>query len=90
MTPFDLPRRLKQENFLKLADGLAIGEVTKQAFSQLGENGVIRSAENHFCSECTHEYKATPDRITGDDPAAVLGIDENCQVPALEGAELAV
>jgi len=72
---------------LELVDGLAIAEVTKQAFSQLGENGVIRSAENHFCSECTHEYKATPDRITGDDPAAVLGIDENRQVPVLTGED---
>jgi hypothetical protein len=77
---------------LELADGLAIKEVTKQAFSKLGENGVICSAKNHFCSECTHNYKATPDRITGDDPAAVLGIDVNHQVPVLEGegAELAV
>jgi len=72
---------------LELADGLAIAEVTKQAFIQLGENGIIRNAENHFCSECTHEYKATPDRITGDDPAAVLGIDENHQVPVLTGED---
>ena len=42
---------------LEMADGLAIAEVTKQAFIQLGENGVICSAENPFCSECTHEYK---------------------------------
>jgi CxC5 like cysteine cluster associated with KDZ transposases/CxC6 like cysteine cluster associated with KDZ transposases len=77
---------------LEMENGLPIEDVTKQAFIQLGENGVIRSAENHFCSECTHEYKATSDRITGDDPAAVLGIDENHQVPVLVGedAELAV
>ena len=77
---------------LEMADRLAIAEVIKQAFIQLGENGVIRSAENHFCSECTHEYKATPDRITGDDPAAVLDINENHQVPVLtrEDARLAV
>ena len=30
---------------LQMADGLAIAEVTKQAFIQLGENGVIHSAE---------------------------------------------
>src|SRR6202790_5036391 len=72
---------------LEMANGLAIAEVTKQAFIQLGENGVIHSAENHFCSECTHEYKATPDWITGDDPAAVLGIDENHQVSVLTGED---
>ena len=77
---------------MELQDGLHIEDVTKQAFTQLGENGVIRSAENHFCSECTHQYKATADRITGGDSAAVLGIDENHQVPVFqgEGAELAV
>src|SRR5882724_3164256 len=38
------------------------------------------------------KYKGTADRITGDDPAAVLGVDENHQVPALVGggAELAI
>ena len=47
-----------------------------------------------MCSKplCTHKYKETADKITGDDPAAVLGVDENHQVPALvgEGAELAI
>jgi hypothetical protein len=46
---------------LELVDGLPIDEVTKHAFNQLGENGIIRSAENHFCSECTHDYKPTAD-----------------------------
>jgi hypothetical protein len=77
---------------LELLDGLPIQEVTKHAFLALGEEGVIRSAENHFCSECTHEYKKTADRITGDDPAAVIGVDENHSVPVLVGedADLAV
>ena len=58
----------------------------------MGENGIVRSAENHFCSECTHDYKQTADRITGDDPAAVVGIDENQSVPGLTGpdADLAI
>jgi len=66
--------------------------VTKHAFISLGEGGVIRSAEDHFCSECTHNYNQTADRITGDDPAAVIGVDENRQVPVLTGenADLAV
>src|SRR6202042_3272274 len=54
--------------------------------------GSVTYSQNHSCSECTHKYKETADRITGDDPAAVLGVNENHQVPALvgEGAELAV
>jgi len=72
---------------LELKDGLPIDEVTKHAFQQLGENGIVRSAENHFCSECTHDYKQTADRITGDDPAAVVGIDENQSVPGLTGPD---
>ena len=77
---------------LEMQNGIPIAEVTKQAFIQLGANGVIRSAQNHSCYECTHEYKETADRITGDDPAAALGVDENHQVPVLvgEGAELAI
>ena len=77
---------------LEMENGIPIAQVTKQAFIQLGDNGVIKCAQNHSCSECTHKYKETADRITGDDPAAVLGVDENHQVPALvgEGAELAV
>ena len=40
----------------------------------------------------SYKYKETADRITGDDPAAVLGVDENHQVPALVGdsAELTI
>ena len=75
-----------------MKDGLSIEGLVKNAYSILGENGVIRSAENHFCSECTHEFKQTADVITEDDPAAVIGIDENHVVPVLTGedAELAV
>jgi CxC5 like cysteine cluster associated with KDZ transposases/CxC6 like cysteine cluster associated with KDZ transposases len=77
---------------LEMENGIPIEEVTKQAFIQLGDNGIIKCTQNHSCSECTHKYKGTADIITGDDPAAVLGVDENHQVPALvgEGAELAV
>ena len=78
---------------LEMENNIPIAQVTKQAFIQLGDNGVIKCAQNHSCSECTHKYKETADRITaGDDPAAVLGVDENHQVPALvgEGAELAI
>jgi hypothetical protein len=70
---------------LELQDGLAIDDVTKQAFSVLGENGIIRAADQHTCQECTQPYKRTADIITGDDPAALVGIDENRNVPALIG-----
>jgi hypothetical protein len=65
------------------SDGLSIKDVTIQAYEILGESGIIRSAENHFCSECTHTYKRTADILSGEDPAAVVGVDENRDVPAM-------
>ena len=38
---------------LKLQDGLAIDDVTRQAYSILGENGLIHAADQHTCQECT-------------------------------------
>ena len=70
---------------LVLHDSLTANEVATQAFEQLGEKGVIRSANHHECSECTHPFKARADTLTGDDPAAVVGIDENRAVPSLRG-----
>jgi hypothetical protein len=70
---------------LELPDRLAIGEVVKQAFTILGENGIIRSADQHFCSGCTQPFKRVADKITGEDPAALLGVDDNCTVPVLTG-----
>ena len=77
---------------LELNDALPIQEVTNQAFKILGEKRVIRSADNHSCSEYTHQYKQTADVITEDDPAAIVGVDENRAVPVLVGdnADLAV
>jgi hypothetical protein len=75
---------------LELWDGLAIEEVTKAAFEVLGENGIIRAADKHACSECTHVYKRTPDILTGNDPAAVAGNDENRVVPPLVGEDAAL
>jgi len=72
---------------LELQDGLAIGDLTRQAFSILGENGIIRAADQHTCPECTQPYKRTADIITGDDPAALVGMDENRNVPALAGED---
>jgi len=69
---------------LELKDGLALDEVTKEAFNILGENGLIRAADQHECSECTQKYKATSDIVNGADPAAVVGVDENRIVPPLQ------
>ncbi len=62
---------------LVLPDGLAIDEVTKEAFSVLGANGVIRIAGEHTCSECTQKYKATADILPNTNPAATVGVDED-------------
>jgi hypothetical protein len=67
--------------------GLAIKDITKTAFQVLGESGIIRSADHHQCEECTHAHKATADILTGDDPARVVGVDENRAIPALAGPD---
>jgi hypothetical protein len=61
---------------------LNIKEVTTQAFELLGEQGIIRAADQHACKECTQPYKRTSDAIMND-PAAVIGVDENRNVPPL-------
>jgi len=70
---------------LTLRDGLAIDEVTKEAFEHLGQDGIILPAKGHHCSECTHPYKKTSDLRASDDidPAATLGVDEDHDVPTL-------
>ncbi|TFK60385.1 hypothetical protein BDN72DRAFT_905015 [Pluteus cervinus] len=51
---------------LVLADGISADAVAMGAFEELGERGMIRSADGHSCEECTHKYKATADIITED------------------------
>ena len=67
---------------LELNDPLNITEVTTQAFDLLGEQGIIRAADQHACSECTQPYRKTSNAVM-DDPAAVVGVDENQDVPPL-------
>ena len=85
--------QLSEVNLL-LPDALPIDQVTKQAFLILGAKGVIRNADNHQCSECTHEYKSVADTIEqqdlSQDPAALLGVDEHQEVPALIGEDAAL
>ncbi|KAF8231619.1 hypothetical protein L208DRAFT_51059, partial [Tricholoma matsutake] len=64
--------------------GIALDQVTKQAFSILGDRGIIRAADNHCCSECTQTYKQWADSFSLFDPAATVGMDENGLVPELE------
>jgi hypothetical protein len=59
---------------LELPDRLPIGEVTTQAFAALGEGGLVRSAEGHACSECTHDYKQHADVIGEADPAGLVSL----------------
>jgi hypothetical protein len=68
---------------LELNNGLAIDEVTKEAFNILGEDGLIRAADQHSCLQCTQKYKATSDITNNTDPAAVVGADENRAVPPI-------
>ena len=96
--PFELSRRQIWQTFvqestrtiaasakvnLELNDGLAIDEVTKEAFNILGESGLIRAADQHSCTQCTQKYKATSDIDVGADPAAVAGVDKNQAVPPM-------
>ena len=57
---------------LTLCDGLAIDEVTKEAFLFLGQDGIILAAKDHHCSDCTHPYKHTSDLNASDDPTETL------------------
>ena len=73
---------------LELPENLTIDEVTQRAYAKLGENGVIRCAEGHACKECTRDYKRAADVIGNiNDPAALVGVDENQEVPAFRGQQ---
>ena len=64
------------DTHLAIMDGLAIDEVTKEAYSVLGENGFIRSADQHSCLECTHKYKRSADVIADINAADMVGMEE--------------
>ena len=51
----------------------------------MGNTGIIEPGREHSCSQCTQPYKQTADFIVNEDPAAVIGADENGTVPALTG-----
>ncbi|KAF8955746.1 hypothetical protein BDZ97DRAFT_1673198 [Flammula alnicola] len=70
---------------LELRENLNINEVTKEAYSILGNTGILEDAKDHACSQCSQPYKANADSIVNSDPAAVMGADENSNVPVLVG-----
>ncbi|KAF9455257.1 hypothetical protein BDZ94DRAFT_1278521, partial [Collybia nuda] len=72
---------------LEVQEGLSTSELTKEAFKELGEDGIIRIASDHACGECSQPYKKTAEIINGgDDPAALVGIDLNTRaVPRFTG-----
>ena len=61
---------------LIIKDGLSIDHVTRGAFMQLGEDGIIHAAKDHKCAECTQPYKHTADTLSGIDSAAAVDDDE--------------
>ena len=46
-----------QNVYLELNENLPIDEVTREAFTALGQNGIIYAANDHPCSECTQPYR---------------------------------
>jgi len=46
-----------QDVYLELNENLPIDEVTKAAFTFLGQNGVIYAAKGHACAECSQSYR---------------------------------
>ena len=46
-----------QDVYLELNETLPINEVTKEAFTALGQKGVIYAANGHACLECTQPYR---------------------------------
>ncbi|KAF9488178.1 hypothetical protein BDN71DRAFT_1539583, partial [Pleurotus eryngii] len=68
-------------------DNLSINALVAAAYIELGDNGVICSAEGHSCNECCHAFKDVANIIPRqpNDPAAVVGHDENHAVPDYAG-----
>ncbi|KAF8869014.1 hypothetical protein CPB84DRAFT_1856849 [Gymnopilus junonius] len=70
---------------LKMPNNLDIKGVVKEAFAQLGNNGVVDIGIHHECSECSHPYKSSAGNVgQHNDPASVAGLDEtNSDIPVL-------
>jgi hypothetical protein len=75
---------------LELKENFTIEEVAGEAFAMLGNTGIIEPGKKHSCSECSQPFKHAADFMINEDPAAVLGVDENSVIPALEGEHAAL
>ena len=75
----------ESNQILVLNDNISIEEITQKAYQELCSDGKIALATNHACTECTQPYKQHAEYLTGDDPAAVVNVDENASVPVLTG-----
>ncbi|KAF9489325.1 hypothetical protein BDN71DRAFT_1512229 [Pleurotus eryngii] len=66
---------------------LSINALVAATYIELGDNGVIHSAEGHSCNECCHAFKDVADVIPRqpNNSAAMVGHDENHVVPDYEG-----
>ena len=64
---------------------MTIKEVAEEAFTKLGNTGMIEPGKAHSCSQCSQPYKAVADFMVNEDPAAVIGVDENSAVPVWKG-----
>ena len=60
-------------------------EVAEEAFTKLGNAGMIEPGKAHSCSQCSQPYKAVADFMVNEDPEAVIGVNENSAVPVLKG-----
>ncbi len=58
-----------QDVYLELNENLPIDEVTKAAFTFLGQNGVMYAAKGHACAECSQSYR----------PPENENSDKNCE-----------
>ncbi len=80
---------------LTMQDGLAIDEVARESFYILGQNGMIKEADQHACDECTHKYRRSADIVTTIDESATVGMEEvapqsnNNSEQRTEGVEVA-
>jgi hypothetical protein len=71
-------RLLASESHINLTvdDRLSIDEITREAFAILGNNGVIRAAHDHSCTECTQKYKENAEFLPHGDNSTVVGMDD--------------
>ena len=62
---------------LVISPNTSIYEVAREAFTYLGDAGIIRAADGHSCTECAQPYKQfSADAIHHNNPTAILEDNE--------------